>query len=275
MQRHLSRRRCDIVPLLLTAPLLLMAQAPAPQTPGDPEVEIGTAVFEELRDAGEIIAASPLYDALAPVTTAITRVAQPRYDHPLKFIIVHEASPNAFSAPGGTVYITDSLLRFVKNTEELADTLCHELAHTIHHDATKRIEDSIKTRLREFGAAILLGTGLGGTILIQTIGDLHSARYSRDIESAADITGSDICAAAGYNPWGMIWLFQDFEKADPDQVPELLADHPSFPTRIRSLQDHFRADPALFSRFSPDQKSATALRVPKNASEQLLRPNAQ
>jgi len=42
----------------------------------------------------------------------------------------HEAKPNAFSAPGGNVYVADALLYLVKNTEELAGTLYHEVSHT-------------------------------------------------------------------------------------------------------------------------------------------------
>jgi len=51
--------------------------------------------------------------------------------------------------------VTDSLLYFVKNTEELAGTLCHEVSHTIHHDSMALIEKERKLERREIGAAIL------------------------------------------------------------------------------------------------------------------------
>jgi Zn-dependent protease with chaperone function len=47
---------------------------------------------------------------------------------------VHETQPNAFSEPGGNAYVTDSMMTFVKNKEELAGVLCHEVSHDIHHD---------------------------------------------------------------------------------------------------------------------------------------------
>ena len=100
--------------------------------------------------------------------------------------------------------MTDSLLYFVKNKEELAGTLCHEVAHTIHHDAMTKVQESRKVLAREVGTAILLGPTLAKAIAIGMIGDLHSQAYSRDIETAADVTGSDICAAAGLNPWGLV-----------------------------------------------------------------------
>jgi predicted Zn-dependent protease len=73
------------------------------------------------------VESSPLYDTLKPLADSISRVAQSRYPHPFKFFIVHEPQPNAFATPGGS-YVVDSLLYFVKNTEQLASTLCHETA---------------------------------------------------------------------------------------------------------------------------------------------------
>jgi predicted Zn-dependent protease len=259
-------KRAAIVPLIMTS-VLLTAQAPAPE----PETELGLAVYNELKAKAEIISASPLYDSLVPVTESISKIAQTRYQHPFKFFLVHEPRPNAFSVPGGNVYVTDALMYFVKNREELAGTLCHEVAHTIHHDAMTKVQESQKILARQVGAAILLGPTLAQTIAISMLGDLHSQAYSRDIETAADLTGSEICAAAGINPWGLVWLFQDFEDADPKQIPELLSDHPGNETRIEALEKHFRENPSLFSRFSRDRTTATPFSVPNDAPVRFLR----
>ncbi len=269
---HFSRPGIWITPFLLSVSVLFVAQAPLPEPVTDQETELGLAVYNALRDKAEIIASSPLYDSLRPVTETIARVAQPRYPHPFKFFLVHENKPNAFSVPGGNVYVVDSLLYFVKNTEELAGTLCHEVSHTIHRDAINRIKEEQKIGLAELGAVILLGPTLAEAIAIAMIGDLQSNAYSRDVESAADVTGSDICAEAGYNPWGLVWLFQDFQNADPKQIPELLSDHPANGTRIKTLEKHFRDNPAVFAKFNPDPKSATPFIVPKDAPEQFLPP---
>jgi predicted Zn-dependent protease len=125
---------------------------------------------------------------------------------------------------------------------------------------------------REIAAAILLGPTRAHIIAIALIGKLHSLGYSRDAESKADVTGSDICSAAGYNPWGLVWLFQDFQNADVKQIPQLLSDHPANGNRMNTLKKHFRDNPATFSKFSPDLKSATPLTVPKDAPEHFLRP---
>jgi predicted Zn-dependent protease len=263
------------MPLLAILSATCLAQAPVPEPVTDQETELGQAVYKQLRDKGEIIESSPLYDSLKPVSEAISRVAQARYPHPFKFFLVHETQPNAFATPGGNVYVVDSLLHFVKNTEQLAGTLCHEVSHTIHRDGVTLMQKEHKIEEREVAAAILLGPTRAHIIAIALIGKLHSLGYSRDAESKADVTGSDICAQAGYNPWGLTWLFQDFQNADVHQVPHLLSDHPANGTRIRTLEKHFRDNPSTFSKFSSDPKSATPFSVPKNAPEVFLQADTK
>jgi predicted Zn-dependent protease len=246
------------------------SNASAQQQNQDEEVQLGQEVFNELKAKGEIIESSPLYDQLKPLADAITRAAQPRYNHPFKFYLVHETQPNAFATPGGNVYVVDSLLYFVKNSEELAGTLCHEVSHTIHRDTVTLMEKDQKLEKREIGAAILLGPTRAHLLAILLLGKLHSLSYSRDVESRADITGSDICAGAGYNPWGLVWLFQDFDNAKMGQVPQLLSDHPSNQNRVDALEKHIRKNPSVFAKFDADPKSAAPFVVPKNVAEVFM-----
>jgi beta-barrel assembly-enhancing protease len=251
-----------------------MAQAPIPEPVTDQETELGKAMYDQLQAKAEIIQSSPLYDNLKPIADAISRVSQSRYPHPFKFYLVHEAQPNAFATPGGNVYVVDSLLHFVKNTEQLAGTLCHEVSHTIHRDSVNLAKKQKHISEREAAAAILLGATRAEAIAIILLGHLHKLGYSRDAESKADITGSDICAEAGYNPWGLVWLFRDFENAKLKTPPQLLSDHPANNTRITTLQQHFKDNPATFSKFDSDPKSATPFSVPADAPVVFLRPAA-
>jgi len=103
------------------------------------------------------------------------------------------------------------------------------------------------------------------------LGKLRSLGYSRDVESAADLTGADVCAASNYNPWGLVWLFQDFESADTAQVPQLLSDHPDNPHRVEALKRHFRENPSVFGSFSADARNAKPLVVPKDSALVFMR----
>jgi predicted Zn-dependent protease len=259
--------------LIAAAALCLPAvgiPAAAQQQDQDEEVQMGQEVFNELKAKGEIIESSPLYDQLKPIADAITQAAQPRYNHPFKFYLVHEEQPNAFATPGGNVYVVDSLMYFVKNREQLAGTLCHEVSHTIHHDTVVLMEKQQKIEEREVAAAVIMGPTRAHILAIALVGKLHSLGYSRDVESRADLTGSDICAQTGSNPWGLVWLFQDFQNANTNQIPQLLSDHPNDQNRVDALEQHFRKNPSVFGKFNPDPKSATPFSVPKGAPEVFL-----
>jgi len=236
----------------------------------DEEVEMGQEIFSELKANGEIVESSPLYDHLRPIADAISRAAQPQYDHPFKFYLLHEDLPDAFAAPGGNVYVVDSFLYFVRNTDELAGALCHEVSHTIHHDTVAKMRKEQKITERETRVAKLLGADRAQRLGLPLIGKLHALGYSRYVESQADLAGSNICAAAGYNPWGLVWLFQDFQNSDLEELPQLLSDHPAFQHRVDSLEWHFRVNPLVFGKFSSDPKSARPISVSKNASEVFL-----
>ena len=128
-----------------------------PEPATDQETEFGQEVYNELRDKGEIVESSPLYATLKPIADSISRVAQSRYPHSFKFYRVHEGQPIAFDTPGGNVYVVDSLLYFVKNTEQLAGILRHEVSHNIHRDSISLMEKRNAIKRHEIEAAILLG----------------------------------------------------------------------------------------------------------------------
>jgi len=229
------------------------------------EMQIGQQEYQALQQKGEIISSSPYYAILNPIAQQIKRVADPQYFHPFQFILVHESAPNAFAVPGGNVYVTDSLMRFVQNREELAGVLCHETSHDIHHDVLHLYQKQQKTATAYTIGDILANIATGGrasrTIdAAANLGfTLQTQNYSREVESAADHKGAITCAEAGSNPWGMVWLFQQFEKADTGGQMEMLSDHPTDQHRIDDLKREFASDPSLFGRFPSSLAYATPL----------------
>jgi predicted Zn-dependent protease len=227
------------------------------------EMQIGQQEYQALQQKGEIISSSPYYAILNPIAQQIKRVVDPQYFHPFTFILVHETQPNAFAVPGGNVYVTDSLMKFVENREELAGVLCHETSHDIHHDVLHLYQKQQHTSTAYTIGDILANIATGGRYsrAIDTAASLgfqfQTLRYSRDVETAADYKGAQTCAAAGSNPWGMVWLFKRFETLNTTAMPNFLSDHPTDEARIAALQQEFRNAPATFGRFSSNMASAT------------------
>jgi predicted Zn-dependent protease len=255
------------ITLIVTVAAVAGGSAPAVAQSNDNQIEmqIGQQEYQTLQQKGEIISSSPYYAILNPIAQQIKRVADPQYFHPFTFILVHENQPNAFAVPGGNVYVTDSLMKFVENREELAGVLCHEASHNIHHDVLHMIQKQQRVGTTYTILDVLANVATGGRYshTIDTAANIgfqiQSLRYSREVETAADFKGAQTCAQAGSNPWGMVWLFKRFETLNTTAMPNFLSDHPTDEARIAALQQEFRSDPATFGRFSPNIASATAL----------------
>src|SRR6202011_3362088 len=151
----------------------------AAQQSSDDQVEakIGQQEYQQLQQKGEIIGNSPYYAILNPIAQQIKRVADPQYFHPFQFILVHEAQPNAFAVPGGNVYVTDSLMKFVQNREELAGVLCHETSHDIHHDVLHLYQKAQRANMTYTIADVLANIATGGRAS-RTVDTLASVGFS-------------------------------------------------------------------------------------------------
>lgn len=223
------------------------------------EVQIGQQEYAQLQQQGKIVRQSPYYATLDPIAAKIAKVADGKYFAPFHFILVQDSQPNAFAVPGGNVYVTTAMMTFAQNQEELAGVLCHETSHDIHHDVM-----NLQPKMNTIGIiGSILGAFAHDSQLAQAaIGLLETAeagQFSRQVESAADRTGAYTCAAAGYDPWGMVWLFQRFLKSGSTGTFEALSDHPRDDHRISDLETLFRSDPATFGRFDPNISSAHPL----------------
>ena len=234
------------------------------------EQQIGQQVYAQLARRGEIISNSPYYNILNPIADRIKRVADSQYDTPFRFILVHEKQPNAFSVPGGNVYVTDSMMTFAQNKEELAGVLCHETSHTIHHDVVHLAQKQQNVDIAANLLSILFGGRGFANFILGSADQLIGLNFSRDVEHAADAKGAMTCAQAGINPWGMVWLFEHFE-AHPTsgKPPEALSDHPRDDHRISDLENEFASNPTLFGRYSNNIATATPLNEAGFRSDRL------
>jgi predicted Zn-dependent protease len=157
------------------------------------ETHFGQQRYMEYMQRGEIVPPqSPLYRTLDPIGDAIAAVANRQYFAPFHFVLLNERTPNAFSMPGGNVYVTTALLSFLKNRDELAGVICHEVNHDIHHDMY----------------AVFQATQGG-----RSPQDPNAIAYERAAETNADRAGAYMCAKAGFNPWGMVWNFRQYRQA--------------------------------------------------------------
>jgi predicted Zn-dependent protease len=163
--------------------------------------------------------------------------ATPLANRPFTFEIVNDPSVNAFSIPGGHIYINAGLIAQADKANELAGVVAHEISHVVARHVIKQVET--QQQISVIGS-ILLGQSPGALqqLLAQVIAGGAMARFSRADEKEADDLGLQFMAQAGYDPHGMLDMFQkllSLEKGGNSSVTRFFADHPGTQDRINDI----------------------------------------
>jgi len=120
----------------------------------------------------------------------------------LRFTTLNSAVENAFSVPGGYVYITRQLMGLMGDESQLAFALGHEVGHIAANHAHIREQYAERNPLGVFGQIVgaIFGPGVSNMLTARSRLDLLS--FSRDQEYEADTFGVRYMVAAGYDPAG-------------------------------------------------------------------------
>lgn len=161
----------------------------------------------------------------------------PLANRPFHFYVVDDPSVNAFAIPGGHVYVNRGLIAQADRANMLAGVMAHEISHVVARHVIKQAEQT-----QTIGAigSILLGQNPNAlAVLVANIAAGGAmARFSRADEKQADDMGLDLMTRAGYDPHGMLDMFQKLLAMDQgggSSVSRFFADHPGTTDRINDI----------------------------------------
>jgi len=167
------------------------------------------------------------------------------------FKIVNTDAVNAFSLPGGFIYVNRGLLGFTLNESELAGVLAHEIGHVVAYHS---MNDVARRWLVDQGMYQLQKAGvltdqqmvdslqrLGGPMLL-----FVDRKFNREEESEADMLGMYNAIRAGYDPQGLVSFLARLSQftGNPSLVEGLLMNHPLPGERVKALRAELREHPA-------------------------------
>jgi predicted Zn-dependent protease len=101
---------------------------------------------------------------------------------------------NAFAAPGGFMFVTTGMLEFLKNEDELAFVLAHEVAHIELDHGLNAIKQNEGAKI--FAEATADENGEGAFAAFRNFAENG---FSQSLEGEADIRGAQIAAGLGYD----------------------------------------------------------------------------
>lgn len=192
---------------------------------------------------------------------------------PVAAELIDEDKVNAFTN-GVKIGITTGMIRFVKNDDELALVLGHELAHGALNHLGKQAGNVLLGTL--IGAALDLGlavaganTGGTGTRLGQDLGRLV---FSQEFEMEADYLGLQVAARAGFDISKAADFYRRMGVEHPGSIRgNFLATHPGSSERTVAIEAAAREiqsklppeigkQPTELAREDPGSKSSVEAR---------------
>ncbi len=208
-------------------------------SPGQ-EMQMGLQAERQILSHQPISHDARLNSMVRRVGSRIARAAnQPNYQW--EFHVINSKQVNAFCLPGGKIFVYTGLFKVVKNDNELAIVLGHEVAHAIARHGAERVsmmelgDLAKKIAVRAAGPKYqnminqAYGIGAGYGVFLP---------YSRKFEYEADEIGLYLAAKAGYDPRVAIEFWKKMRAMSQSmrKPPEFASTHPSDSHRIQRLQ---------------------------------------
>jgi len=203
------------------------------------EINMGQGIHQDMLERYTILESGPYVTRTRNIGQNLALVSD-RQDHPYQFFVIKKDDMNAFTIPGGNIYVFTGLIDRLPDDDALAFVMAHEIGHAAARHSAKK-----------FQAA--LGYDLLGSILINQIGGssaqtiarlstdtimrLVFSAYSRKDEHEADRLGIKYLGLADFDLQGAIRSLEILEKySKGTQIPGILRTHPFLTDRIVSVK---------------------------------------
>ena len=215
--------------------------------------QLGKEAALQVQQQMRVVHNAELDDYLAGLLHKLQQSPHGKYfggtDEPIPYTIhaVYDKNINAFSLPGGPIFINTGLIDAAENEAQLAGVISHEMSHVVLRHATNQITKQNLISLPAMLAGAIVGNSLFGQLAQLGLGlgaNSVLLKFSRTAESQADYNGAQIMADAGYNPIEMAHFFEKLEsKSSSSLVAQFLSDHPNPGNRVQVVEDEIRQMP--------------------------------
>src|SRR5262245_23643404 len=205
------------------------------------EIQVGKQAQAQMRKETPALRDAAVTAYVNDVAKRLVRVA-PGPKYPYSFTVANVREINAFTLPGGSVWLHRGVLQVATNESQVAGVLAHEIAHVAKRHSAEQVT---RVAIANWGLGVLgamLGN-TGGAGAAQVAGSFLASgaflKFSRDEEREADTVGLVLLTKAGWDARGMIELFDILcreEGRDPSAVESFFSSHPSPQERIDDLR---------------------------------------
>ncbi len=205
----------------------------------DWEVRNGKQYAMEVERTSRIITDPVIVEYVNRVGQNIVKNSDAKVPFTIKVIDSDEI--NAMALPGGYFYVNSGLILAADNESELAGVMSHEIAHVAAHHAAREMTRMQYMQLSTVPLIFMGGyTAYGIYEASQLAVPLGFLKFSRDFEAQADWLGVQYSYRSGYDPQGLVTMFEKLEaleKRKPGVLSKAFSDHPQTPDRVARSEE--------------------------------------
>ena len=169
----------------------------------------------------------------------VTNTLASKSAYPWDFhLLADDRTVNAFALPGGQCFITAALYAKLKNEDQLAGVMGHEVGHVIHRHGAERMAS--QGFIQGLIQSVMIGSGGSQSVaqVANMVGQMKILKYGRDQELESDDFGVRIMMEAGYNAEDLIGVMDILEEASGgSSQPEFQSSHPSPENRRQKIKE--------------------------------------
>ncbi|MBI4342712.1 MAG: M48 family metalloprotease [Candidatus Omnitrophica bacterium] len=212
-------------------------------TSTDKEVEIGRKLARRVERELTLVPDEAMQHRVQAIGHRLAEVCD-RRELVYSFAVVKDDDVNAFSLPGGYVFLNEGLIKKTSGDDELAGVIAHEIAHIAARHAVSRYESSLGMQIVQLATLASGGGQAAGGVSVAA--QAAQLAYARDAELEADRLGVKYTKAAGFDPSAMLTFLETLHEEDrgkshylPRGVvrPYYAATHPFVPERLRAVKE--------------------------------------
>ena len=203
------------------------------------EVAIGRNIAREIASRFKISKDPKEIERVNRIGQRIAAVCDRKDIHYYFYVIDKKGEYNAFSIPGGYVYIYKDLMDSL-NDDELAFVLAHEIGHIVARHAIKRMQAAIGMNLLMIASTQANANPGFEEGLNFALANITMA-YSRDDEFTADRLATKYIKLAGFKPTAGIEVLNklyDNEQKQPIHEYSYFRTHPYVAQRIAHIKKY-------------------------------------
>lgn len=205
------------------------------------EISNGKQYSMELEKSSHLVTDPVVVEYVNRVGQNIVKNSDAKVPFTIKVLDTDEI--NAMALPGGFFYVNSGLILACDSEDELAGVMAHEIAHVAAHHAAREMTRMNYMQMGQIPLIIFTQgsyTGYGIYEASQLAVPLTFLKFSRNFEAEADYLGIQYMYKAGYDPQGMVTIFEKLdalEKHKPGALSKAFSDHPATPDRIGNVED--------------------------------------